>query len=161
MLNKDDKAVLFKVKLNWIGDTVGLLTSASVSEDLPVAAPLEFGGNEKLWTPEHFFLNAIAGCFMTTYLSFSKKMDFKISDLSCETIGQIEMVKGKYKFTRVDLLPKVYIANENLREKAEEAMEKTHRYCLITNSVNAEMVYHSQVIRDIPGCKDVVMLSYK
>jgi peroxiredoxin-like protein len=146
MTDKNDKRFLFNVSLNWIGDTIGLLTSTSVSEELSVAAPVEFGGTEKLWTPEHFFLNAISSCFMTTFLSLSQKMGFEILDFNCEAVGQIEIVEGRYKFTRIDLYPKVYIVNEELREKAERAMEKTHKYCLITNSVNAEVVYHNQVL---------------
>jgi peroxiredoxin-like protein len=146
MTDKNDKRFLFNVKLNWIGDTVGLLTSASVSEDLEVGSPIEFGGTEKLWTPEHFFLNAISSCLMTTFLALSKKMGFEILDFNCEAVGQIEIVEGRYKFTRIDLYPKVYIVNEELREKVEKAMEKTHKYCIIANSVNVEVIYHSQVL---------------
>jgi peroxiredoxin-like protein len=146
MVNKNDKPLLFNVKLNWIGDTVGLLSSTSVSEELQVAAPIEFGGTEKLWTPEHFFLNAISSCFMTTYLSFSKKMGFEISDFSCEAVGQIEIVEGRYRFTHINLFPKVRIASEDIREKAEKAIEKAHKYCLISNSINAEVFYLSQVL---------------
>ena len=83
---------------------------------------------------------------MTTYLALSKKMGFEILDFNCEAVGQIEIVEGRYKFTRIDLYPKVYIVNEELREKAEKAVEKTHKYCLISNSVNAEIVYHNQVL---------------
>src|SRR5436189_6407335 len=146
MMDKNDKRFLFNVKLNWIGDTIGLLSSTSTSEELSVAAPAEFGGTEKLWTPEHFFLNAISSCFMTTFLALSKKMGFEILDFNCEVVGQIEIVEGRYKFTHIDLYPKVYIDNENLHEKAEKAMEKTHKYCIIANSVNVEVTYHSRVL---------------
>jgi peroxiredoxin-like protein len=131
--------------LRWINDSTGHLTANDVPEVLTVATPLEFGGPGKTWTPEHFFLHAISGCFMTTFLSFSRKLGFEISDFKCETTGQIEIVEGKYKFTHIDLFPKIYIADETLREKAEKAMEKTHKYCLITNSINAEVFYHGEV----------------
>lgn len=160
MSNKSDNRFLFNVKLRWISDTNGSLTANGVSEPLVVGMPAEFGGTGKQWTPEHFFLNAISGCFMTTYLSFSKKMGFEISDFNCEAIGQIEIVEGRYKFTHIDLFPKVYITDEDTREKAEKAMERTHKYCLITNSVNAEIFYHSRILLT-SGSKKLEMVNDK
>ena len=137
---------LFQVQLNWLSNKKGLLSSNDALGTLHVETPPAFGGEGKPWTPEHFFLGAISSCFMTTYLAFIKKLQFEIVDLECEAIGQIEMVDGKYKFTQVDLYPKVYIDTEMLREKASLAMEKAHKYCLISNSVNADIFYHSQIL---------------
>ena len=83
---------------------------------------------------------------MTTFLSFAKKLRFEIENFKCEIIGQLEIVDGKYKFTNINLYPKVYLADETLREKANIALEKTHKYCLITNSVNAAVFYHSEIL---------------
>lgn len=146
MKSKNDKQFLFDVQLNWIADTRGMLTAKNALGTLHVATPPEFGGEGKPWTPEHFFLSAISSCFMTTYLSFARKLGFEISNFNCEVIGQVEIVEGKYKFTTIHLYPKVYIRDEGDREKASKAMEKTHTYCLITNSVNADVFYHSEVL---------------
>ena len=146
MLRKTGKHFLFQVQLNWLSAQQGLLSAKDVHGTLHVATPPSFGGEGKPWTPEHLFLGAISSCFMTTYLAFKNKMGFEISDLECEAIGQIELVEGKYKFSHIDLYPRVYISNEILREKASMAMEKTHKYCLISNSVNADIYYHSQVL---------------
>ena len=137
--------MLFDVRLKWTGHTNGSLTTKAAPGELGVGLPAEFGGTEMQWTPEHYFLNAISGCFMTTFLALSKKMNFEFADFNCEVVGQIEIVDGRYKFTKIALFPKVYIVDETTREKAEKAMEKTHKYCLITNSVNAEVVYHGKV----------------
>ena len=66
----------------------------------------------------------------------------------CSAIGEIEPIAGKYKFTRVNIYPKIYIAGESLREKAETAIQKTQQYCLISNSINAAIIYHSQVLTE-------------
>jgi uncharacterized OsmC-like protein len=83
---------------------------------------------------------------MTTYLSFAKKMGVAIADFGCEAIGKVEIIEGKYKFSHINVYPKVYIVQEELREKAGLALEKTHKYCLIFNSVNAVIGYHGQVL---------------
>lgn len=146
--NKTAKGFLFDVKVNWIADTRGILSANDAEGTIHVATPPQFGGKGKPWTPEHFFLGAVSSCFMTTYLAFAKKMHFGIEKFQCEIIGQIEIVNGKYKFTNINLYPKIYLADEALREKANMALEKTHKYCLVTNSVNASVFYHSEILID-------------
>ncbi len=148
MAGKSEKHFLFEVQLNWLNETEGVLTATDVGGPIHVATPSAFGGVGKQWTAEHFFLSSIGSCFMSTYLAFAKKSGFQISHFECNTIGQIEIVNGKYKFTNINLFPKIYIDNEAYREKANLALEKTHKYCLITNSVNADVFYHSEILLD-------------
>ncbi len=145
MKGKTDKQFLFEVKLNWQENNKGILSASDAEGTIDVATPPEFGGEGKPWSPEHLFLSAISSCFMTTYLAFAKKMQFDISAFECNIIGQIEIVNGKYKFTRINVYPKIFVADESLKEKANIALEKTHKYCLISNSINAAIFYHSEI----------------
>jgi peroxiredoxin-like protein len=146
MTGKTDKRFLFEVQLNWLADKRGIISANDAEGILHVATPPKFGGEGKPWTPEHLFLGSISSCFMTTYLAFAKKLDFAISNLECDAIGQIQIVEGKYKFTNIDLYPKVYISTANVYEKATLALEKTLKYCLISNSINVEIFYHSEIL---------------
>jgi len=145
-MNKRDKQLFFEVQLNWITDSRGILSAKDADGTLRVATPPEFGGQGKPWTPEHYFLSAISGCFMTTYLAFCKRFDFEITGLDCDIIGQVEISEGRYKFTNINLYPKIYLKEESLRSKASQAVEKTHKYCLVTNSINAEVFYHTEIL---------------
>ena len=156
MAGKTDKQFFFEVQLNWLIGTRGILSANDAKGTIHVATPPEFGGEGKPWTPEHLFLSSISSSFMTTYLAFARKNQLDISHFECNIIGQIELVAGRYKFTNINLYPKVYIAEEALREKANLVMEKTHKYCLVSSSVNADIFYHSEVLMDthprqIPG----------
>lgn len=148
IIRKTDKRFLFEVQLDWLAGTRGILSAKDADGTVHIATPPAFGGEGRPWTPEHLFLSSISSCFMTTYLVFAKKYLFEISHFECNAIGQIEVINGKYKFTSVNLYPKVYIADETLRKKANLALEKTHKHCLITNSVNADVFYHSEVLID-------------
>jgi organic hydroperoxide reductase OsmC/OhrA len=148
MAGKTAKQLFFEVQLNWLAGTKGILTSKDVNGPVYVGTPAEFGGDGKSWTPEHLFLSSVSGCFMSTYLTFAKKLKFDISHFDCSAIGQIEIIDGRYKFTHINLYPKVYIADETLKAKANLVLEKTHKYCLITNSVNASVLYHSEILID-------------
>ena len=144
-LTKQNKLFVFEVNLNWISKQKGFLSAKDAPGIIPVAAPGVFGGTEKLWTPEHLFLSSISSCFMTTYLVFAKKFKFDIAGFECAINGQVEIVDGKYQFTQITIFPKIHVENESLREKAELALERTKKYCLISNSIKAEMIYHGEV----------------
>lgn len=145
MPGKTSKQYFFEVQLNWLADTRGILTAKDSTGSIHVATPPEFGGSGKPWTAEHLFISSICSSFMSTYLLFTKKLSFEISSLRCEAIGQVEIIDGKYKFTTINLYPKIFITDELLRDKANLAAEKTHKHCLITNSINPVVFYHTEI----------------
>ena len=140
------KHIFFEVDLNWLSDTRGIIAGKDAQGTLHVATPPEFGGSGKPWTPEHLFLSSITSCFMTTYLVFVKKFKFEINNLECHADGQVQMQDGKLTFSRIDVFPKIYIPEESMRDMAMLAMEKTHKYCLVSNAVCAPIIYHDEVI---------------
>ena len=143
---KGDKQFLFEVELNWLSKQKGVLSAIDVPDKIYVATPPLFGGEEKEWSPEHLFLSSVSSCFMTTYLAFAKNFDVEICGFQCSTIGQVELVGGRFRFTRIAISPKIYISDEALKPMAELVLEKTERYCLVSNSITAEMIYHSEVL---------------
>ncbi len=56
------------------------------------------------------------------------------------------MANERSLFTHINLYPKIYIADESLRDKANMALKKTHEYCLITQSIHPVVIYHSDVL---------------
>ena len=145
---KTDKQFFFEVQLNWLDKDRGILHANDAEGSVHVSTPAKFGGEGKEWSPEHLFLSSVSSCYMTTFLVFAKKMSLEIFHFECNAIGQIELVDGKYKFTHINLYPKIYIYDELLREKVNLAVEKTHKYCLIANSINTAIIYHTQILAE-------------
>jgi len=141
---KSNKPIIFTTELYWSGDKLGILDSPSL-KSFSVSTSPEFGGPEGEWSPEHLFLCSITSCFMSTYLSFVNKMKIENTGFECSSTGQVEVVDGKYKFTYIHIYPKAFVGNDADVEKARVAMEKTKKYCLISNSVSAEIVQHPEV----------------
>jgi organic hydroperoxide reductase OsmC/OhrA len=124
----------------------GELTILETNQRIRVATPKAFGGDESQWSPEHLFLGSISSCYMTTYLFFCRKYVCNISGFTCNIIGHVEMIDGKLRFTHIDIYPKVYVVDEPAKVKVRSALEKTQQYCLISNSVKAEITYHTEVL---------------
>lgn len=146
MPQKTDKQHQFEVQLSWAGKKRGILSANDATGIIEVATPPEFGGEGYLWSPEHLLLSAISSCFMTTFLAFAEKLRLPIDHFECPIIGQVSFVDGRLRFFAIDLYPKVRIADESLREKTILALEKTHKYCIITNSVATPVFYHSEIV---------------
>ena len=141
---KSNKPIIFTTELYWSGDKLGILGSPSL-KSFSVSTSPEFGGPEGEWSPEHLFLCSITSCFMSTYLSIVNKMKIENTGFECSSTGQVEVVDGKYKFTYIHIYPKAFVGNDADVEKARVALEKTKKYCLISNSVSAEIVQHPEV----------------
>jgi len=144
-MEKINRQFFFETQLDWLADTRAVLSAKDAMGSMHVAMAPEFGGKGKPWTAEHLFLSAISSSFMETFLLYASKLHLEISGFKCEAIGQVEIVNGKYKFTTINLYPKIFIEDESLRGKANQSIEKTHKNCLISNSVNADIFYHSVV----------------
>ena len=142
---KNNKPIIFATDLHWSGDKTGIVSSHSL-KSFSVSTPPEFGGPDGEWSPEHLFLSSITSCFMSTYLVFVNKMKIDNTGFECTATGQVEIVDGKYKFTYIHVYPKAFVGNDADVEKAKLAMEKAKKYCLISNSVNAEIIQHSEVV---------------
>lgn len=142
---KNYKPIIFTTDLHWSGDKLGIVSSSSLKSFLVSTSP-EFGGPDCEWSPEHLFLSSITSCFMSTYLVFVNKMKIENTGFECIATGQVDIVDGKYKFTYIHIYPKAFVGNDGDVERAKVAMEKAKKYCLISNSVNAEIIQHPEVV---------------
>ena len=142
---KNNKPIIFTTELFWSGGKIGIVGSPSL-KSFSVSTSPEFGGPQGEWSSEHLFLSSITSCFMSTYLTFVNKMKIENTGFECTATGQVEIVDGKYKFTYIHIYPKAFVGNDGDVERAKVAMEKTKKYCLISNSVNAEIVQHPEVV---------------
>jgi len=140
------KPLSFEVRLDWLNDDRGILTSNDVKDTIRVALPGAFGGEANQWSPEHLFIASISSCFMVTYLSFAKKMGFEITHFESHATGQIEIREGQYQFTAINVYPKIFIEDEVPAEKAKQALKKTEKYCIISNSIRSNITYHSEIL---------------
>lgn len=121
------------------------------SNDLDVvlecATPPEFpNGIAGVWSPETYFLAAIAGCYINTFQALSDKFGFMPVELSCEATGTVALVDGKFGFTEVSITPQITIADASQEATAAKIAEKAHKYCLISNSVKCPVVMQEKIL---------------
>ena len=153
MENKFNHQLSFETNLNWLSEDRGIVYAKGCNGTIHVSTPLEFGGSGHEWSPEHLLLSAITSCYMATFMGFSKKAKLSVDHLECKAIGLVQIVDGKYKFTKVDVYPKIFLDGTSQLEAANSVAQKAQHYCLISNSINADINYHTEIFSDQRNAK--------
>lgn len=68
----------------------GLASVEDIQPPIAFSAPPEFQGEPGRWTPEHFFLASVAGCFVSTFSGIANFSKFDFLSLELEAEGTIE-----------------------------------------------------------------------
>jgi len=113
----------------------GMMTSGT---RIPVmfAPPAEFGGTDKVWSPEQLLASAVASCYMTTFLHFADMLKIKIKELDVDVKMEIEKQdKMGFKATKYFVRPRIAFATSQSEQAIENLLSKAKRYCIVSNSV--------------------------
>jgi peroxiredoxin-like protein len=127
----------------------GVIASDTASQPIVFSAPPELLGEPRAWTPEHFFLAAIASCYVVTFSGIADASKFTLVSLEVETRGTLEKDSGGWKFTEVTLCPVLKIAYEQDRERAGRLLETAERSSLIARSISAKVTLEP-VVKVLP-----------
>lgn len=148
MINKTDKhQYFFEVDLKRTAGRKGKLTAKDVAAAIEIAtAPVFKGGVPNTWTPEHLFLGAISGGYLTTYLAIAEKRNLVVKDISCNAIGQINLYENHLEFTTINLYPKVYIKSDDDLALANQILLSAYMHSITANSVKALLINHGEVV---------------
>jgi len=114
------------------------------------SAPPEFGGEAGLWTPEHFFLAAVASCYIATFKAVARasKLDFQGIEVGVD--GVLEKDSGGFRFTRITLHPALIIYSDEARELAERLLQKAEKVCLVSRSLSSSVDIVPKVLVEKP-----------
>ena len=148
MIIKTDKhQYFFEVNLKRTVGRKGKLTARDVKAAIEIAtAPVFKGGVPNTWTPEHLFLGALSGGYLTTYLAIAEKRNLLVKDISCNAIGQINLYENHLEFTTINLYPKVYIESDDDVALANDILLNAYMHCITANSVKALLINHGEVV---------------
>ena len=135
----------FRVKGQWTAARRGRVEAESVEHPISFSAPPEFRGEAGFWTPEHFFIAAVASCFITTFRAIAEASRFDPVSLDISVEGVVGKGEGGYEFTHVILKPRLTIRNDADRQRAARLLEKTEHSCLVSRSLKSKVTMEPQI----------------
>jgi peroxiredoxin-like protein len=136
----------FVASARWTGARQGVVTGHEVEPSIRFSAPPEFQGQAGVWTPEHFFTAAVATCFISTFEAIATYSKFEAHALEVSVEGLVEKGEGGFRFTRVTVRPVLTINHESERERGLRLLEKAEKACLVSRSLQSQIVLEPQVI---------------
>ncbi len=130
----------YPVHVTWTSAGQGVAESRDSLPTIEVSTPPEFGGSGKIWSPEHLLVASAASCFMTSLLAIATMSKLELIELEVPATGRMERGDDRlYSITHIDLQPRLVVADERDREKAERLAHKADHICLITRSLRSEV----------------------
>jgi peroxiredoxin-like protein len=141
-----EKQYVYHVTTTSTAVRSGIATAEEIQLPIAFSAPPEFQGETGKWTPEHLFLASVAGCFVSTFSGMAKFSKFEFLSLDLEVEGVISKEEGGWRFTQVNLLPRLKITQEKDRERANRLLEKAEKTCLVTRSINSKLIMEPELI---------------
>lgn len=129
----------------------GLASANGIQPPIKFSAPPEFQGEAGCWTPEHLFVAAVAGCFVSTFSGIANASKFEFLSLDLEVEGVLQKEEGGWRFTQVNLRPRLKIALQKDVERANRLLEKAEKTCLVARSLNSRTVLEPEVlVEEVP-----------
>jgi organic hydroperoxide reductase OsmC/OhrA len=138
-------ADVFITHLEWTGATKGPTRNpATFSRDLnvsvaaitvPMSSAPSYRGDPSRANPEQLFVASLSACQALTYLFLAAKNQISIVGYTDDAEGQLGLVDGKIRMSRVTLRPQITLETTANEARARELVAKAHEGCFIANSV--------------------------
>ncbi len=113
---------------------------------VPYEGPKDDEGKNLHYTPEHFFIAAVTGCFFTTFSVVSSNSKFKYKTLKIESEGYIGTSTGVKMMEKIKNHVYLTIEPPEREKKALKVLELTEKACPLGNSVKSKLEYEFHVI---------------
>jgi len=136
----------FVSHLDWTGAITGAtrdptafsrdLTVSIASMTLPMSSAPSYRGDPSRANPEQLFVAALSACQALTYLFLAAKHGVLVTGYSDDAEGQLGMVDGKLRMSRVVLRPRITLDADADGARARDLVSKAHAGCFIGNSVS-------------------------
>lgn len=137
----------YDISLRWIADRKGEVSSTALPLKIEVATPPDFPkGIPGIWSPEHFFVAAVNSCLMTTFLAVAENSKLEYVSFTCDSIGEVDKVEGKFQVTEIILKPTLTLPAGGNAERALRILDMSEKNCLISNSVKSKIVFEPKVV---------------
>jgi organic hydroperoxide reductase OsmC/OhrA len=104
-------------------------------ENLPSAAPAEFGGPGDQWSPETLLAAAVADCFILSFRAIARASKFEWINLSCDVEAILDRVEKVTQFTEFRETVVLEVPAGADEAKALRLLERAEHVCLVTNSL--------------------------
>ncbi|MBI1851566.1 MAG: OsmC family protein [Planctomycetes bacterium] len=133
----------YNAEITWTSGRRGTLL-APPRPSIVGDAPPEFDGPPDHWSPEHLLLSALNLCLMQTYLAIAEKARVGLRSYRARAEGIVDKTDTGLAVTAVAIRMALRVDGADVA-KAEELVQKAKKYCIVSNSVKADVTVTADI----------------
>lgn len=112
----------------------------------PAAPPGHLRLEGELWNAGQLLLAAVAAGWGDCFLAYARREGFRFAGISISVIGQLQPVKGAYKFTGMDVYPEIRLADNQDQRLATRLLKKAEQQNPVAGTLDTALYYHSRIL---------------
>jgi organic hydroperoxide reductase OsmC/OhrA len=112
----------------------------------PIAAgpPPQFGGNDRVWSPEELLVAAALECLWTTFEAFARRERLETRSWSASGLAVLDRGPRVPVFTSITLSVEMTV-DAGDEERARRLLEKAEQGCIISNALNVPVALEASI----------------
>ena len=118
--------------------------SAPPRERIAAGAPPQFGGSDRVWSPEELLVGATLECFWTTFEAFARRENLVVRHWSGVGVGILARTAKLPEFTSIELTVHVEV-DVGEEERGRALLRKAETNCIISNALSVPVVVNATV----------------
>lgn len=116
------------------GGTGGAVMSAPPRPEFRGGPPVEFGGRDDWWSPEHLLLTAAGLCLKTTFEAFAGRARLPVLAYSSRVEGTLDKTAQGLAFTSIEISVDLVVEEDEVA-RGEELLRKAKEHCIVANAL--------------------------
>lgn len=108
---------------------------------IPAGAPPQFGGTDRVWSPEELLVGSVMLCVRTTFDAYARRASLEILDWNATATGTLVKSSGGPTFSSIDIEVSLTTAPGD-EARAKDLLETAERHCLISNALKVPVHVH-------------------
>ncbi|MFW9960355.1 MAG: OsmC family protein [Candidatus Thorarchaeota archaeon] len=125
----------------------------SGKEAFQVATPLDFWpeGPSDIISPEDLFVASAVSCYGVSLYGVSQRFHAELSDFSIRAEGTLHKGEFSWEFEQITINAKITVPTQGDKKKMMKAAERTHTYCIVTNSMKCPVNLNYEIFVEQTG----------
>lgn len=116
------------------GGSGGAVMSAPPRPEFTGGPPVEFGGREDWWSPEHLLLSAAGLCLKTTFEVFASRARLSVLAYSSRVEGTLDKTPQGLAFTSIAIAVELVVAEADAA-RAGDLLRTAKDHCIVANTL--------------------------
>ena len=121
--------------------------SAPPRQPISLGPPPQFGGNDRVWSPEELLVGAVLECLWTTFEAFARRDKLDVRRWRASGVGVLERGRPVPTFTSIELSVHIEV-NGGDEARARACIEKAESNCIVSHALNVPVKVNARVNAD-------------